>query len=288
MCYLDYNQQWYPNHITYYEPMTLSTLSKPTANITVNKSRKKVFQTLMTEGVIASDGDKVFLTDGDEFELELFNPTQGTIAAEISIDGTVISGGMLVMRPGERTYVERFFDKAVRFKYSTYVVEAGNSEVEAAIAKNGLVTVRFFEEYVKPVARPLCHTHGGMLKSMSFGGPIAGSASVYSASTAKSASMDNMMSFSDSVGGSTASFTSSVAPATQETGRVEEGQSSSQRFSYVDKTFQPYALHTVTVKIEPQSKMPVTAADIKVYCTACGRKMKEGEKFCPNDGTKFN
>ena len=276
MCFNNFNNPW-GQVSTWPQTTTISFLetmvtTQPTANITVNKARKKVF---------VDGGDKVYLNSGDEFEIELFNPTQNNVAAEIFINGNAISKSMLVIAPGTRAYIERYIDNPARFKFDTYEVEAGDAQVEAAIAKNGIVTVKFYAEDVQPVMRMTTSSFGtsrglgnSVFNSQSYGAV----ASSYTSSVAGSASMDSLRSFSDT----------KSAPTMQETGRVAEGSRSSQQFTTCNMRFKQYASHTVTVKIEPQSKMPITVADIKVYCTECGRKKKDSERFCPNDGAKYN
>ena len=73
-----------------------------------------------------------------------------------------------------------------------------------------------------------------------------------------------------------------------ETGRVEAGSSSDQKFEYVNKSFDYYAFHTVECKLLPISQKINTAEDINVkrYCTNCGTKQKPEFKFCPSCGEK--
>lgn len=277
MCFVDYQSGYYnqPITTTYIEPMETS---KPTANITVNKARKKVHPAPAKSTV-----ERVFLNDGEEFEIELFNPTQKVVAAQISINAEVLSGGMLVLNPGERVFVERYLDKPVRFKFATYEVEAGNAQVEKAIQLNGYVQVKFFDEYVPPRMTFPQRSHVFYSK-----GPEPASNQVYFSNTLGSATMDSFADTSSVLSYSASSTSSTATKSFQETGRVSEGSSSGQRFGVSHKTFNTWSNHEVTVRIEPQSKAPITVADLKVYCTSCGRKKKDGEKFCPNDGVKYN
>ena len=48
-----------------------------------------------------SDKRIVYLKNGDEFQIQLFNPETEEIAAKITIDGTPLSND-IVIRPGER------------------------------------------------------------------------------------------------------------------------------------------------------------------------------------------
>jgi hypothetical protein len=82
---------------------TWSATKRPEAFITKGKKRIKQF-----------DG-QVYLSDGDEYEIELFNPTQEVVLAKIKIDGDYIAGGGIVLRRGERVFLERFLDSPNRF-----------------------------------------------------------------------------------------------------------------------------------------------------------------------------
>lgn len=88
---------------------------------------------------------KVYLKDGQEFIIELHNPTQETIGAKVYINGKAISDRLVVLKPGERSWLERYIDTDSRFVFGTYHVE--NTDVaKNAIANNGYVKVEFFRE----------------------------------------------------------------------------------------------------------------------------------------------
>jgi len=109
---------------------------KPTARIGVNKS-------------LVPSGTNVYLKSGQEFEIELFNPTQHNILAKIYINGEAVSETGLIIKPGRREWLERYIDKPRKFKFDTYEVEAGNSDVKAAIKNNGSIKVEFYKEKTK-------------------------------------------------------------------------------------------------------------------------------------------
>ena len=113
------------------------------AKVAINKSLLKEYNN--------SDQNErvVYLNNGDDFQIQLFNPERTTIGAEVYVNGEKLSG-ILVLKPGERIWLERFTDRAVKFKFSTYNVEDGYSEeVQNAIADNGVITVKFFKERKK-------------------------------------------------------------------------------------------------------------------------------------------
>lgn len=253
----------------------------PTATVTVNKSRKRVYD---DNGVAT-----VHLKDGEEFELELFNPTTRSVGVEVRLNGEAISARKLILRPGQREFLERQIDNPVRFKFSTYEVEAGNAQVKAAIAKNGLVEVRFFYERPKPIPRPFV----GMTTS-SLGGLNRRSIASYgsqskslSSDSERSLSSRTAVNFGSDVNASASTDSMSFAPETQETGRVEDGSASDQNFRTISMEFEYSPFATVSLKLAPISAMPVEASDIRVYCTECGRKQRPGEKFCPTCGNKY-
>ena len=69
----------------------------------------------------------------------------------------------------------------------------------------------------------------------------------------------------------------------KETGRVEKGGKSSQEFKTVNIDFETLPFHTVEYKLKPNSEKQ---EGIRLYCTECGRKIKEKFNFCPTCGTK--
>ena len=73
------------------------------AKIAVNKSLLKEYSSSKYQRV-------VYLNDGDEFQIQLFNPEHHPIAAKIHLNGEELSD-MLVLRPGERIWLERYLDQ---------------------------------------------------------------------------------------------------------------------------------------------------------------------------------
>ena len=76
---------------------TTTKVGKPTAHITKKKSRLKVY-----------NGHVVFLNDKDNFEFEIHNPTQKSVLCKIKLNGEYISTSGVVIRPGQRVFLERF------------------------------------------------------------------------------------------------------------------------------------------------------------------------------------
>lgn len=255
-----------------------TTTSTPTAHITRAKSRLKVYGT-----------NQVFLKDGSNFEIELFNPRKESVLAKIWINGKLISTSGLIIRPGQRAHIERFIDEPKKFVFNTYEVENTN-EALAAIADNGLIKVEFYEEIVTtysineviapfttksiPSFPPPTHYYGGFDYSMN--SPFVGTCSTYFSRSANSEMLTNSMN-------------SSATMDWMETGRIEKGSNSNQKFESASGSFSYVPFTTVTCKILPESAKPVEINEIRNYCTNCGtRQKKSAWKFCPNCGTKIN
>lgn len=282
----------------YYQTKT----GTPCAYITKDRKRLKQF------------GQTVYLNNGEEFELELFNPSSTTVLAKIKLDGSYISGGGIVLKPGQRVFLERYLDDPRKFKFETYEVDGTSNEVLDAIAGNGDVVIDFFDEYKQPVWNNSITYVGG-----SFGGPIhtystntisggysglVGSTTTTNlcnnisfTSSSNTAGVNfNTTSISNTFAGpnlrsakkSKSNYSSEVTMDSLETGRVEKGGSSDQSFKTVDKTFCTYTCSTSVWKILPVSQKVFEKQDLKVYCTNCGKKRKkDSDKFCSSCGNKF-
>lgn len=272
------------------------------AKIAVNKS-------LLKEYVSSEYPRVVYLNNGDEFQIQLFNPEKFIIAAKIFIDGEELND-MLVLRPGERVWLERYLDKARKFKFSTYEIEDSAESKEAA-SLNGDVTINFYRVKTKksnPIVfvnnlqdyiKPYYSSKLGPNSSVSIG-----AAQGYSSDLAASSINSYCCGVTGDCGDRGTTFTSSstmdslnmelscantIEPCSCsiETGRVEEGSYSNQKFSYVNYDFEDYPWKIETIKILPLSRKPYTQEDLqKRYCSNCGRKLSPKHKFCPYCGTK--
>ena len=90
---------------------------------------------------------KVFLKDKEEFEIELFNPLTVSVLADIKLNGQSVSKTGLVVKPGQRVYLDCFIDDRKKFKFSTYEIE-NSSEALDATQNNGVLEVFFYKEDV--------------------------------------------------------------------------------------------------------------------------------------------
>jgi len=276
--------------------------NKPMAYITVNKGRTKIKK------------DKfVYLENGAEFEIELHNPTQNTVLSKISINNKLISYSGIVLRPGERVFLERYLDNPNKFKFETYSVGGSSEEIKKAIELNGLVKVEFYNEDTTPVinypilTNPTWVTTANPTWTLGTGGNqyYSGTESLstttsdtimYSSSSNSSIPIGastyttNSLNLTGSLSEPNSSRLKSKKTKSLETGRVEQGSHSDQSFQTVNKKFHYYTTNTVELQIKPVSQMYVDAKDINKmnkHCTKCGKKSKHGDNFCGGCGNRF-
>lgn len=257
------------------------------AQIAINKSVCKEFATSNSERT-------VYLKDGDEFQICLFNPYQETVAADISIDNKSL-GGRIILNPGERCWLERYLDVKSKFKFETYEIDGNDSDAVKAISQNGKVNVRFYKEkQYTPVYRSidpidcalntLTNSTGDMLltsKSVCSNGVLGLDTGLGSISAREFCMSNAVTPISANL------ETGNAVTANLETGRTSKGSYSSQNFQTVYKEFESWSFHSESLLILPESRKPYTVNDLqKIYCTECGRKLNSKYKYCPYCGTK--
>ena len=258
---------------------TWSALKRPEAFVTKGKKRIKQF-----------DG-QVYLSDGDEYEIELFNPSQEVVLAKIKIDGDYIAGGGIVLRRGERVFLERFLDSPNKFKYSTYVVNGNNTEVQDAIRNNGYVEIEFYSEYKPTFPNRTIYSGNTYSTGTINGNPItftttgnSGNFTLTSGTTTTNTFYNASLTANTFAGPNIRNLSNKV-----ETGTTEKGGSSEQSFQHTNKTFNSFSFWNVAWQILPTSQKQYTADEVGVnYCGECGAKRKKSSfKFCPHCGNKF-
>ncbi len=235
---------------------------------------------------------KVFLNDGDEFEIELFNPLTVSVLADIKLNGQSISKTGLVVKPGQRVYLDCFIDDRKKFKFSTYEIENSGEALDAT-QNNGLLEVFFYKEDVitldnwksrfdriivekwyptyyptypvYPYHRPTiwCSTnspyYGGTITTNGSGliGSTTTTNAYYSSNNAVNCSYTSNVDLSNTnIGGS-------LSNNSIETGRVEKGEESKQKFTEVDMDFEKHYIASTIIQILPESRKPAEVKQMK-------------------------
>ena len=238
---------------------------------------------------------KVFLKDGDEFEVELFNPLTVSVLADIKLNGQSISKTGLVVKPGQRVYLDCFIDDRKKFKFSTYEIENSGEALDAT-QNNGVLEVFFYKEDVITLDnwqrkfdrvivekyypynpypwyepnRVYCGsityggttvtTNGNSFTMDASSGLIGGTntTNVYNSSNNINCSYTSQVDLSNiNIGGSLS--TNSI-----ETGRVEKGKKSKQKFTEVDIEFEKHYIASTIIQILPESRKPVEPKNVKI------------------------
>jgi hypothetical protein len=263
----------------------------PQAWVAIKRNRQKIYN--------RQGKTQVYLKDGQEFQIELFNPTQTRYLAKIKINGSYQSDRGLILNPGQRYFLDRFIDEDRKLAFSTYEIEDSKA-AKKAIEKNGLLEVEFYAETtffstsgttywrnpylyggtltVPGTINAFNTTTTGNSSTITYGGSTVSNLSLTSSSTGSM----NTSYFTNS-----SNLSSVVNDASIETGRVEKGDKSDQIFEDSYGTFNSWASYTTTVQVIPLSQKPVEAQEIRSYCTGCGSRIKKQTwKFCPNCGTE--
>jgi hypothetical protein len=238
---------------------------------------------------------KVFLKDEDEFEIELFNPLTVSVLADIKLNGQSISKTGLVVKPGQRVYLDCFIDDRKKFKFSTYEIENSEEALDAT-QNNGVLEVFFYKEDVitldnwqrkfdrvivekyypynpYPWYNPYkvycgsgtityggttVTTNGNSFTMDASNGLIGGTTNVYNSSNNINCSYTSQVDLPNlNVAGSLS--TNSI-----ETGRVEKGEKSKQKFTEVDMEFEKHYIASTIIQILPESRKPVEPKNVKI------------------------
>lgn len=239
----------------------------PSVWVTKNRNRLKRY-----------DGNNYYLNNKDEFELEIFNPTKDNILAKILLNDKLISETGLIIRPGQRVYLERYLDDNKKFLFETYTVENSTAATEA-IKNNGSIQILFYKEsYITNFNRDIYY--GNLLNTdyIYYTNPLY-----------------NNLGIND-LGNNSYNITTTCFSNIEtgeikinnniETGQISKGSNSNQKFTNSNMSFEYFHFHKEVYKILPFSVK--SEDDLRLYCSNCGtRRKKSSWKFCPSCGNKI-
>lgn len=273
----------------------------------------------------SSESDRtVYLNDGTEFQIYLKNPFQNHLGIKIYVNNKSI-GNMLVLRPGQSFWLDRFVNENSKFLFSTYQVEDTN-EMRYATSQNGKVKIEFFHEREQVHFEPCVFTYSGGSGNdwlNGYGNSISSSGvkryndidthTCYYNSTVTTGDAGDKsyhLTASSAISLDSAASTITASSATRslskksidkqankavdhnlslETGRVEKGGRSNQEFETCDIDFEYYPFQTENILILPNSRKQVRTEDVRrKYCSQCGKKVSPKDKFCSNCGAKLD
>ena len=237
---------------------------------------------------------KVYLKDKEEFQIEIFNPLTDCVLADIKLNGNTISQSGLVIRPGERFYLDCFVDDNKKFVFNTYEVEDSQS-TKVAISKNGMLEVFFYKENVVslrdwrrrfdrvivekyyPVHYPnyqpywyareypygVPNVYCGTNTTNNLSNNIIGTTTTNTAYFSQPINSTYTAGINISDLGNMATNTTNYSTNSIETGRVEKGKKSNQQFEEVDMDFEKFHISSIVLQLLPESVKPVDTKDLK-------------------------
>ena len=192
------------------------------------------------------------------------------------MNGQLISDRHLVIKPGQRVCLDRYIETAKKFKFNTYSVE-DTKETKEAIIKNGDIKLYFYLQKLEISGNTNLLSSNNLLKNNDTGTQL-----FYKTTTLNNDVTINTWNISDAnnISLNTATVTNN------ETGRIEVGTSSDQKFESMEIEFSSIYAYTTSFKIMPLSKKPFEVRDLIRHCCECGSKLKKEHKFCSSCGTK--
>ena len=262
------------------------------AKIAISKNLIKEYKSSNSERT-------VYLNDGTEFQIYLKNPYQTHLGIKIYVNNQAIGGNMLVLKPGQSFWLDRFLNDNKKFLFSTYDVE-NTQEMRYAINNNGKVKIEFYHEkedtpyFNGMLAAPLKTTFDWTNYNITCSSSISSNCprSTYYCSTGDIGGLSANVATNSKLNArsyDTSVSTTKTDDSYLETGRVEKGGVSRQEFDYCDINFDYYAFKTENILILPLSRKQIHAEETRRrYCSQCGKKVNPKDKFCSNCGAKLN
>jgi len=125
----------------------LHGMTLPTCEICVNGQQRKLY---------GKKKNKVYLRNGDNFQLKFFNPLQERIGVQLCMNGIKVDNDLLVLNPGQEITIERYIGTNRKLTFNAYDIDTkGMSEERVqqaikAIEKNGVLEVVFWNEKKAP------------------------------------------------------------------------------------------------------------------------------------------
>lgn len=273
---------WVKNKYKKMAKTSRKEVKAPSAWVVAPKDRGRKSVKFDTKSDTETKG-KVYLNDGEEFQIELHNPLTECALADIKLNGNSISKGGLVLRPGERFYLDCFIDDKKKFIFSTYEVEDTDDSMES-IAKNGLLEVFFYKESAKSIDRSRLnkviverHYYPYQTNPYWQTTPWYTTPNIYcntgnigTTFTTNMPPCNTTYSSSINLNNLTGSLTTgnNAIPINSinsniETGRIEKGENSDQKFDEVDMDFDNFYISSTVLELLPESRRPIETKELK-------------------------
>lgn len=259
------------------------------AKIAISKNLIKEYRSSNSERT-------VYLNNGTEFQIYLKNPYQSHLGIKISVNNKSI-GNMLVLRPGQSFWLDRFINENRKFLFNTYEIE-NTAEIKYAVNNNGRVEIEFYHEREEKqmqsyIPKIVDLTHYNDINTVTCQSKHA-TPTCYFSATATGTSAGGVATaatteeYGSYMSNSIRKGVLRSLDATIETGRVEKGGHSNQEFEYCDIDFVHIPFKIERIQILPNSRKQISVEETRrKYCSQCGKKVSPKDKFCSNCGAKL-
>jgi hypothetical protein len=196
--------------------------------------------------------------------------------------------------------------------FETYKYDDDNQAARNAVANNGIVQINFHKELIQvqwPVYNNTITTTYPSFSGSSgsyYGTGLNLCSGTHDAyySNASTTQLQGDITFTSSINSvycmqQDLSFVSDepeiksrsprkLSKSLKETGRVEKGEKSDQKFKSVDVQFETHSFHTVVYRLKPMSEKNSYTKEVREYCTTCGYRLRNDKwMFCPKCGEKL-
>ena len=175
-------------------------------------------------------------------------------------------------------FLDRFIDSNGKFLFNTYEVK-DTPQNKSAIEFNGEVSIEFYKETSPVFLTGTWYNTTGGYSTPTYANDSFTSTTTLGFSNTSTSSVINTSNYSTT--------NTSLSNTSIETGRIEKGGKSDQKFTNVSMDFEWFSFHTIQYKILPKSTKNIMVNEIRNYCSECGRKLKKEYKFCPSCGYKL-
>lgn len=239
----------------------------------------------------------IFLNNGNEFQIRLFNPLSEKIGVKIGLNEKY-SQSFLILNPGQDVTLDRFIDDQKKMLFETYTYDSNNETAKKAIVNNGNVTIQFFKEKrVQPTFQSFSgqffgssstggnyniRTYCGTNDTILLDGSITnGTLNLSNNNSTYTSQVDMNLDFKNQPKSRSKSIR-------KETGRVEKGDKSDQNLIKVEMEFENYYFHQIVYNLKPVSEKETVKYDIREYCESCNYRIRNNKyNYCPKCGNKL-
>ena len=229
------------------------------------------------------DQVRCFLKNNTQFEIYLKNHRKVPVIVKLEINGKNQGQGLL-LQGLEALFLDKFLTNNKKLIFKTYDSFNMSQEVQEIIKQKtniGKISINVYS--IRSVYDSSINT-GNLDYNYYQNCFTTGSRLFYGSGSCDMVyNPDKMI------------ITPSLKPSTPKGGAIEGGKLSDQQYDVecdweISSLLESYDLHIYDLSsrvVNEQNEQVDEINKVAVYCSACGRRQRANEKFCPADGTKY-